>query len=207
MIRRGTAADPLRVGVLVSGSGSNLQALIDRFAEPASVVRIVAVASSRDGVRALARADEAGIEHGVFVRGADGAERDRRLGAWLDARGVELVVLAGYMGILTPGFLAGRVAINVHPSLLPAFPGAHAIEDALAHGARVTGVTVHLVDEGLDSGPIIVQDAVQIDQDDDAGSLAERIHGVEHRLLPETVLALAQDRIALDGRRVRLLPA
>ena len=170
------------IGVLVSGEGTNLQALID------ARLPVAAVASNRTGVRALARAEEAGIPARVFELDAyaDRAARDRELADWLQLRGVDLVVLAGYMHLLTPGFLErfpDRV-VNVHPSLLPAFPGAHAIEDALDAGVETTGVTVHYVDEGLDTGTVIRQESVTVEP---RTTLAERIHAVEHRLLPEVV--------------------
>ena len=204
MIRLATASDPLRVAVLVSGAGSNLEALIARFQVPGSPVRIVAVASTRPGVLALDRATRAGIERAVFARDDVGAGRDVRLSGWLAERRVELVVLAGWMGILTVGFLDRHVAINVHPALLPSFPGAHGAADALAHGVRVTGVTVHLVDPGVDTGPILLQDTVPVHYDDSEGSLLGRLHEVEHRLLPDAVALLAADRVVLDGRIARV---
>ncbi|HSC72981.1 MAG TPA: phosphoribosylglycinamide formyltransferase [Gaiellaceae bacterium] len=170
------------IGVLVSGEGSNLQALID------AGLPIAAVASNRPGVRALERAQAAGIPARVFEleRYADRASRDRELADWLVLRGVELVVLAGYMHLLTTPFLdrfPDRI-VNVHPSLLPDFPGAHAIDDALAAGVDTTGVTVHFVDEGLDTGTVIRQEPVSVEP---RTTLVERIHAVEHRLLPEVV--------------------
>jgi phosphoribosylglycinamide formyltransferase-1 len=177
-----------RVGVLVSGSGSNLQALLD------ADVPVGAVASNVPGVRALERAEDAGIPWAVFPLAdhADRAARDAAMADWLAGEGVELVVCAGYMHILTPGFLArfpDRV-VNVHPALLPAFPGAHAVEEALAAGATETGATVHLVDEGVDTGPILRQERVAILPDDTPDSLHARIRAVEHRLLPEVVKEL-----------------
>jgi phosphoribosylglycinamide formyltransferase-1 len=170
------------IGVLVSGEGSNLQALID------AGLPIAAVASNRPAVRALDRAQAAGIPARVFEldRYADRAARDRDMADWLLLRGVDLVVLAGYMHLLTPSFLdrfEDRI-VNVHPSLLPDFPGAHAIDDALAAGVDTTGVTVHFVDEGLDTGAVIRQEPVSVEP---RGTLVERIHAVEHRLLPEVV--------------------
>jgi phosphoribosylglycinamide formyltransferase-1 len=170
------------IGVLVSGDGSNLQALVD------AGLPIAAVASNRPGVRALERAQAAGIPARVFDldRDADRPARDRELADWLLLRGVDLVVLAGYMHLLTPSFLErfpNRI-VNVHPSLLPQFPGAHAIDDALAAGVETTGVTVHFVDEGLDTGAVIRQEPVSVEP---RGTLLERIHAVEHRLLPEVV--------------------
>jgi phosphoribosylglycinamide formyltransferase 1 len=171
------------IGVLVSGTGTNLQALID------AELPIVAVASNNPGVRALARAEEAGIPTAVFELGgyASRQERDSAISEWLDANGVEVVVCAGYMHLLTRSFLERFPAINVHPSLLPAFPGIDAVGQALAAGATETGVTIHFLDEGVDSGPVILQEPVPIEPGDTPESLYERIRVVEHRLLPEAV--------------------
>jgi phosphoribosylglycinamide formyltransferase-1 len=170
------------IGVLVSGEGTNLQALID------AGLPIGAVASNRRGAGALARADAAGIPNRVFELEAyaDRAARDRELADWLQLRGVDLVVLAGYMHLLTPGFLERfpERIVNVHPSLLPEFPGASALDDALAAGVETTGVTVHYVDEGLDTGAVIRQVPVSVEP---RATLLERIHAVEHRILPEVV--------------------
>jgi phosphoribosylglycinamide formyltransferase 1 len=173
------------IGVLVSGTGSNLQALID------AGLPIAAVASNRPDARALERAAEAGIPARVFEldRFANRDTRDREMADWLQLRGVDLVVLAGYMHLLTPSFLDNfpdRI-VNVHPSLLPAFPGARAIDDALEAGVDTTGVTVHYVDEGLDTGGVIRQEPVAVEP---RATLVERIHAVEHRLLPEVVQEL-----------------
>jgi phosphoribosylglycinamide formyltransferase-1 len=173
------------IGVLVSGDGTNLQALID------AGLPIAAVASNRAGIRALDRAAAARIPARVFDLGgyADRTARDREMADWLQLRGVDLVVLAGYMHLLTPSFLErfpDRV-VNVHPSLLPAFPGGHALEDALTAGVDTTGVTVHLVDEGLDTGTVIRQEPVPVEP---RATLLDRIHAVEHRLLPEVVQEL-----------------
>jgi phosphoribosylglycinamide formyltransferase-1 len=173
------------IGVLVSGEGTNLQALID------AGLPIAAVASNRGDASALARADEAAIPNRVFDLDAysDRAARDRELADWLQLRGVDLVVLAGYMHLLTPVFLdrfRDRI-VNVHPSLLPQFPGARAIADALAAGVDTTGVTVHYVDEGLDTGAVIRQEPVAVEP---RATLIERIHAVEHRILPEVVREL-----------------
>jgi phosphoribosylglycinamide formyltransferase 1 len=173
------------IGVLVSGEGSNLQALID------AGLPIACVASNKAGVRALERAEAAGIPARAFPLEdfPERAYRDRELADWLTVRGVDLVVLAGYMHLLTPDFLdrfPDRV-VNVHPSLLPEFPGAHAIDDALSANVQTTGVTVHYVDEGLDSGAVIRQEPVPVEP---RATLVERIHAVEHRLLPEVVREL-----------------
>jgi phosphoribosylglycinamide formyltransferase-1 len=173
------------IGVLVSGEGTNLQALIDEG------LPITAVASNRAGVRALERAEVAGIPNRAYPLEdfPDRDARDREMADWLLLRGVDLVVLAGYMHLLTPSFLdrfPDRI-VNVHPSLLPQFPGAHAIDDALAAGVETTGVTVHYVDEGLDSGRVIRQEPVPLEP---RQTLVDRIHAVEHRLLPEVVKEL-----------------
>jgi phosphoribosylglycinamide formyltransferase-1 len=173
------------IGVLASGEGTNLQALID------SALPIAAVASNRAEAHAIRRAEAVGIPNRVFeVDGyPDRAARDREMADWLQLRGVELVVLAGYMHLLTAPFLErfpDRI-VNVHPSLLPEFPGAHAIDDALAAGVDTTGVTVHYVDEGLDTGAVIRQEPVAVEPRE---TLAERIHALEHRMLPEVVKQL-----------------
>jgi phosphoribosylglycinamide formyltransferase-1 len=177
------------IGVLVSGNGTNLQALIDG-GHP-----VVAVASNRRDVPALLRARAAGIQTATFSLDchAGREERDLVMASWLEEHGVELVVLAGYMHLLTPPFLQrfpNRV-INVHPSLLPDFPGHHPIDDALAAGVETTGVTVHYVDDGIDTGPVIVQEAVPVEP---RATLVERIHATEHRLLPEVVTRLCAAR-------------
>ncbi|MGZ4338245.1 MAG: phosphoribosylglycinamide formyltransferase [Gaiellaceae bacterium] len=173
------------IGVLVSGEGTNLQALID------AGLPIAAVASNRGDAGALARADAAGIPNRVFELDAysDRSGRDRELADWLQLRGVDFVVLAGYMHLLTPVFLdrfRDRI-VNVHPSLLPQFPGGRAIADALDSGVDTTGVTVHYVDEGLDTGAVIRQEPVSVEP---RATLVERIHAVEHRILPEVVREL-----------------
>jgi phosphoribosylglycinamide formyltransferase-1 len=170
------------IGVLVSGNGTNLQALID------AGLPIAAVASNRKEAHALQRAREAGIPTATFSLDChpDREERDLLMASWLEQHGVDLVVLAGYMHLLTEPFLArfpGRI-VNVHPSLLPQFPGARAIDDALAAGVETTGVTVHLVDAGLDTGPVIAQEPVPVEPRE---TLEQRIHAVEHRLLPRVV--------------------
>jgi phosphoribosylglycinamide formyltransferase-1 len=170
------------IGVLVSGTGTNLQALIDEG------LPIAAVASNVDGVGALARAEAAAIPHAVFALDAyaDREQRDLDMAAWLEQRGVRLVVCAGYMHLLTGAFLdrfRARV-VNVHPSLLPSFPGTDAVGAALAAGVSETGVTVHLVDSGLDTGPVLAQEPVAVLPDDTHETLLERLHAVEHRLLP-----------------------
>ena len=170
------------IGVLVSGNGSNLKALLD------AGLPISAVASNRNDAYALVRAREAGVPAATFSLDchADREERDLVMAMWLEEHGVELVVLAGYMHLLTKPFLDrfSDRTVNVHPSLLPQFPGGHAIEDALAAGVETTGVTIHLVDEGLDTGTVLRQEAVPLDPRE---TLEERLHAVEHRLLPAVV--------------------
>jgi phosphoribosylglycinamide formyltransferase-1 len=179
------------IGVLVSGNGTNLQALID------AGLPLTAVASNRRGAYALTRARAAGIPVASFGLDCQPVreERDLVMASWLESHGVELVVLAGYMHLLTAPFLRrfpGRI-VNVHPSLLPAFPGAHPIDDALAAGVEKTGVTVHFVDEGIDTGPVIAQESVLVDPRE---TLLERIHAVEHRLLPRVVAELLGTGVA-----------
>jgi phosphoribosylglycinamide formyltransferase-1 len=171
------------IGVLVSGTGTNLQALID------DGLPIGAVASNRAGVRALDRATQAGIPSAVFELEDYGTreERDVAMAEWLAEGGVDTVVCAGYMHLLTPAFLERFRAINVHPSLLPAFPGMDAVAQALAAGVPATGVSIHFLDEGVDSGPVILQEEVAIEPEDTAETLYERIRAVEHRLLPQAV--------------------
>lgn len=173
------------IGVLVSGEGTNLQALLDEQ------LPVVAVASSRAGARGLERAAAAGVAAAAFPLPdfADREQRDRTMANWLQEYGARLVVCAGYMHLLTPAFLErfpNRI-VNVHPSLLPDFPGPRAIDDALAAGVAITGVTVHLVDDGLDTGAIVRQVPVPVEPRE---SLVERIHEVEHRVLPEVVREL-----------------
>jgi phosphoribosylglycinamide formyltransferase-1 len=193
-----TGAQPLRVGVLASGQGTNLQALIDTL-DPAEAA-VVAVASDKPDAPALQRAQKAGIAHRVFVRGDYGSreDRDAAIAAWLTEQRIELVVLAGYMAILTPTFIRtfpDRI-INVHPSLLPAFPGIRAVEQAVDHGVEVFGVTVHLVDEGVDTGPILLQDGVRLPDVEGPGEVLAALRPIEHRLLPEAVRMAAHGRLA-----------
>jgi phosphoribosylglycinamide formyltransferase 1 len=173
------------IGVLVSGEGTNLQALLD------AGLPVVAVASNRAEAPALKRAScaTAAFELADFP---DRAARDAAIANWLEEQGVRLVVLAGYMHLLTPAFLVRfpDAVVNVHPSLLPAFPGAHAVEEQLAAGVAESGATVHLVDEGVDSGPVLAQERVPVLAEDTTETLHERIKSVEHRLLPEVVREL-----------------
>ena len=191
----------MRLGVLVSGSGSNLQALIERVHGRSAI--IAGVCSSNDEAFALQRARLAGIESTVFALQAHGGERDRRdraMADWLAERDVELVVCAGFMGVLGADFLArfpDRV-LNLHPSLLPAFPGSNAIEDAYSARVAETGVTVHLVDEVLDGGPVVAQARLPVNYDETPEGLRARIHAAEHRLLPAVVEDVARGALDLD---------
>jgi len=191
-----------RVAVLLSGEGSNLQALIDSVHREGAV-EIVCVGSNKREARGLARAADAGIETGVFSASdhASRDERDRALADWLDEHAVDLIVLAGFMEILGGEFVrrfAGRI-VNVHPSLLPAFRGVDAIGQALDHGVRVMGVTVHFVDEGVDSGPIVLQEAFEpVPYSRDIAAVEKRVHEIEHRLLPQAVRLIAAGRVRID---------
>jgi phosphoribosylglycinamide formyltransferase 1 len=191
----------VRLGVLISGSGSNLQALIERV--HGSSATIAGVCSSNGEAFALQRARAAGIESAVFALAAHGGERERRdraMAHWLDDRDVSLVVCAGFMGVLSTAFLTrfpDRI-LNLHPSLLPAFPGANAIEDAYSAGVAETGVTVHLVDEILDGGPIVAQARLPVNYDETPEGLRARIHATEHRLLPVVVEDVARGALDLD---------
>jgi phosphoribosylglycinamide formyltransferase-1 len=208
---RGGAADGKRVAVLVSGHGSNLEALLERARrDPSAGLEVVLVASDRPGVRALDVARAASVATAV-VAPAEHPDRsafDRALRDRVRAAEPDAVCLAGFMRILGPEFVHAfrdRI-VNTHPSLLPAFPGAHAVRDALAYGVKVTGCTVHLVDEQVDHGPVLFQAPVEVGPDDDEASLHQRIKAIEHRLLPEAVRLVAHGRVALDGRRASLPP-
>lgn len=198
-------AEPFRIAVLISGSGTNLQALIDEV--HGEEVEIVGVAASRPDARGLERAGGAGIESAVFSISEAGSReaRDAALAQWLEARAVALVVLAGWMELLGPEFIgrfAGRI-INVHPSLLPAFTGLRAIEQAVESGVKVTGVTVHFVDAGMDTGPIVLQEAMGLSYPAAIADIEQRVHGIEHRLLPHAVRLIAQGRVRADPANPR----
>lgn len=197
----------LAVAVLVSGSGSNLQALLDASAgDPGFGARIVVVISDRPGVSALERATRAGVPAEV-VRWVEFGDRESFSAAICDTAeryGAEALILAGFMRILSPTAIdryPNRI-INIHPALLPAFPGAHAVPAALAHGVKVSGVSVHFVDDEVDHGPIIAQRAVPVQADDSEETLHARIRKEEHLLLPQVVKAFAAGRLRVDGRRV-----
>jgi phosphoribosylglycinamide formyltransferase-1 len=196
------------IAVLISGEGSNLQALLDTV-QGREGIEVVGVASSRAEAPGLQRARDAGVETAVFALAdqPDRTLRDAALGDWLEERGARLVVLAGFMELLTPAFIrrfAGRI-VNVHPALLPAFPGLGAIEQALEHGVKVAGVTVHFVDEGVDSGPIVLQESFDLPYHRDIAAIEQRFHEVEHRLLPRAVRLIAEGRVRVDERNPRLV--
>jgi phosphoribosylglycinamide formyltransferase-1 len=193
------------IAVLVSGTGTNLQALLDTV--HGHEAEVVAVASSAPGALALERAAARGVATAVFERSSyeDREARDAAMGAWLADRGVRLVVLAGYMELLTFAFLErfpGAV-INVHPSLLPAFPGLRAIEQALAYGVKVFGVSVHFVDSGVDSGAVILQGACELPEARDADAVLAALRPFEHTLLPEAVRLFARGALSLDPANPR----
>lgn len=198
-----------RLVVLVSGSGTNLQALLDEIAATGAQAygaEVVAVGADREGIEGLARAERAGLP--TFVRRVkeygSREEWDAALAEAVAAFEPDLVVSAGFMKIVGKEFLArfGGRFVNTHPALLPSFPGAHGVRDALAYGAKVTGCTVHFVDDGVDTGPIIAQGVVEVRDEDDESALHERIKEVERRLLVEVVGRLARNGYRIEGRKV-----
>ena len=194
----------MNVGVLASGAGTNLQAILDRV-HGRHGVHVVAVASDQADAPALERAAHANIPAGVFPLAGDRAGRDRAIAEFLTSHAVELVVLAGYMALLTPDFLnrfPGRV-INVHPALLPAFPGLRAVEQALDYGVKVFGVTVHFVDEGVDTGPIIAQRAVELPNATDPADVRHALRPIEHDLLCDAVVQIARGAVRIDPAHPR----
>jgi len=204
-----------RVAVLISGTGTNLQALLDTVhGKPvpdsaADTIEIACVVASRSDAPGLGRAERAGVEAAVFAIAdhPDRPARDRALAEWLEAREVDLVVLAGFMELLGPelvGRFRGRI-VNVHPSLLPAFPGVGSIEQAVEHGVRVTGVTVHFVDEHLDNGPIVFQEALELPYPARIAQIEDRVHALEHRLLPRAVGLIAAGRVRIDPHNPRVV--
>jgi phosphoribosylglycinamide formyltransferase-1 len=206
----------IRIGVLASGSGSNLQAILDAVREGRIDGTVAAVVCNVPGARALDRAGAAGVPAELLPsRGvADREAYDREVVARLQARGVDLVCLAGWMRIVTPSFLSAFApspatrgcprVMNVHPALLPSFPGLHAQRQALAYGVRLTGCTVHFVDAGTDTGPVIVQSVVPVLPGDDEAALSARILIEEHRIYPLAVQWFAEGRLEVDGRTVRV---
>jgi len=198
-----------RIVVLASGGGTNLQAILDQLHGGEEGIEVVGVGSDKQGVMALERASKAGVETAVFPTAeyGDRGARDRALGDWIEGTGADLVVLAGYMQLLSPEFVArfrNRV-INVHPALLPAFPGIDAVQQAIDHGSKITGVTVHFVDEGVDSGPIIMQRPVPVAASRDWDETEKAIHATEHALLPETIRLIAAGRVRIDEENPRLV--
>jgi phosphoribosylglycinamide formyltransferase-1 len=196
----------VRVGVLASGEGSNLQAILDRV-HGREGIEVVAVGSDKPGARALERARGAGVPARAFpaAEHADRRARDAAIADWLEAAGVELVVLAGYMQLVDPAFLARfpRRVINVHPTLLPAFPGIGSIEQAVAYGVKVFGVTVHFVDEGVDTGPIIAQRAVDLPDVTEPDEVRRALHPIEHDVLTEVVRLIARGAVGFDPANPR----
>jgi phosphoribosylglycinamide formyltransferase-1 len=202
----------MRIGVLASGGGTNLQSLIDHWRKGTlAPAELTVVGANVATAFALERAAAAGIPTFVLSHKSFAAREDfeRSLVAELRGRGVELVVLAGFMRVLTPAFLDAfpHRVVNIHPALLPSFPGTHAQKQALDYGVKLTGCTVHFVDAGTDTGPIIAQTAVPLLPDDDEEDLRERILAEEHRLLPAVVRAIASGQITVEGRRVRVAGA
>jgi phosphoribosylglycinamide formyltransferase-1 len=200
-LREDAAVSAFRIVVLASGSGTNLQAILDTLHGQGGI-EVVGVASDKPAARALERARAAGVETAVFPREEypDRAARDAAMGDWIAARDADLVVLAGYMQLLSDGFVArfrDRV-VNIHPALLPAFPGLDAIGQALAAGVEVTGVTVHFVDEGVDTGPPLVQREVPVPPGRDRAELEAAIHTVEHELYPEAIRMIAEGRVRIE---------
>jgi len=196
------------IAVLVSGSGTNLQAILDTV-HGQEGIEVVAVASSRAGVAALERAGRAGVPAAVFDAASypSRAERDIVMAEWLERHGVQLVVLAGFMELVSPEFLKrfeSRV-INVHPALLPAFPGAHPVRDQVAYGTKIGGVTVHFVDDGVDSGPIILQEAIRLPQGATEEEVLDVLHDTEHELLPRAIRLFAHGGVRFDEQNPRLV--
>jgi phosphoribosylglycinamide formyltransferase-1 len=197
-----------RIVVLASGNGTNLQAILDTL-HGREGIEVVGVGSDKPGAKALERARRAGVETSVFPRDEhpDREARDTAMVEWIEARGADLVVLAGYMQLLSPAFVArfrNRV-VNIHPALLPAFPGLDAIGQALAAGVEMTGVTVHFVDEGVDTGPPIVQREVALPADRDRAALEAAVHAVEHELYPEAIRMIARGMVRIDADDPRVV--
>jgi len=196
----------MKVAVLVSGNGSNLQALLDACAAATYPAEVNLVISNKPGVFALERAIKAGVSHQTIPH-KDFSDRESfedALIASIEKAGAELVVLAGFMRVLSPRFVRrfpNRI-LNIHPALLPSFPGTHAIEQAWNYGAKVTGVTVHLVDEGTDTGPIVLQQAIEISSKETLETLEKKVHSVEHVLYPKAVRLFAEGRLSVEGRKV-----
>jgi len=198
-----------RIVVLASGGGTNLQAILGQLHGGEEGIEVVGVASDKPDAMALERARKAGVETAVFpaAEHEDRKARDAALGDWIEERAADLIVLAGYMQLLSPEFVTrfrNRV-INVHPALLPAFPGIDAVQQAIDHGSKITGVTVHFVDEGVDSGPIILQRPVPIPPSRDWAETEKTIHATEHALLPETIRLICAGRVKIDDTNPRVV--
>jgi len=209
-VRQDAGVSRFRIVVLASGSGTNLQAILDSL-HGREAIEVAGVGSDKPDARALERAQAVGVETAAFPREAyeDREARDTAMADWIEERGGELVVLAGYMQLLSPGFVArfrDRV-VNIHPALLPAFPGLDAIGQALEAGVETTGVTVHFVDEGVDTGPAIVQREVPVPAGRDRGELEEAIHTVEHELYPEAIRMIAAGRVRIGASDQRVVIA
>jgi phosphoribosylglycinamide formyltransferase-1 len=203
------ADSTFRIVVLASGGGTNLQAILDQLHGGDEGIEVVGVGSDKPDAMALERGKQAGVETAVFPASdyADRMARDAALGDWIEERQAELVVLAGYMQLLSPEFVgrfSGRV-INVHPALLPSFPGIDAVQQALDHGSKIIGVTVHFVDEGVDSGPIILQRPVPVPPSRDWNETEKVIHATEHALLPETIRLISTGRVHIDDSNPRVV--
>ncbi|NBJ15690.1 MAG: phosphoribosylglycinamide formyltransferase [Dehalobacter sp. 4CP] len=199
----------MKVAVLASGRGSNLQALLDEWQDGRLPVEFVGVGSNKIDAKALARAEKSGIQIRTFPREsyADKNSQETDILNWLEVIDTELLILAGYMQVLSSDFIrrAKYPILNIHPSLLPSFPGLHPQKQAVEYGVKVSGCTVHFVDEGMDSGPIILQEAVPVFAEDDADQLAARILKVEHTIYPEAVRLIVNGKIKREGRRVIVL--
>lgn len=198
----------MKAAVLASGRGSNLQALIDEWQEGALPVEFVGVGSDNISALALEKAEKAGIPVRAFLRDQypDKEAQENDMLNWLEEIGVELLILAGYMRVLSSNFIrkADFPIVNIHPALLPAFPGLNAQKQALEYGVKVSGCTVHFVDEGMDTGPIILQEAVPVFEEDDVAALSERILKVEHEIYPEAVRLIALGKVTRQGRKVSI---
>jgi phosphoribosylglycinamide formyltransferase-1 len=202
------SVDFFRIVVLASGSGTNLQAILDRL-HGREGIEVVGVGSDKPGARALERARKAGVQTATFPSGeyAGRAARDEAIGEWIESLGADLVALAGYMQLLSEEFVArfrGRV-VNVHPALLPSFPGLDAIGQALEAGVEATGVSVHFVDEGVDTGPVIIQREVAVPPDRDRAALERAIHATEHELYPEAIRMIARGGVRIDASDPRVV--
>jgi phosphoribosylglycinamide formyltransferase 1 len=207
-LRKDAAVSAFRIVVLASGSGTNLQAILDQL-NGRSGIEVAGVGSDKPGAQALQRARSAGVETGVFPAGefSDRDLRDEALGDWIDSLGANLIVLAGYMQLLSAAFVArfrDRI-VNVHPALLPSFPGLDAIGQALEAGVETTGVSVHFVDEGVDTGPVIACREVAVPTDRDREALEAAIHAAEHELYPEAIRMIAEGRVRIDGDDPRVV--